>query len=159
MGREPGSAASSSTNLSVANFDLGQSQSLALGLGPLLEFPIATSTNFGPDVTQGGASGVIQAELSWGIIGLLGTYQHTLSGGGSQLTTVQPVLYYNFQQGWYFRSDAVMRTGALERSRMSLDSASRSLQSPITNASTAFMSEIADFADPFAKFGRFDSGR
>jgi hypothetical protein len=79
-----------------------------LGLGPLLEFPIATSTNFGPDVTQGGASGVIQAELSWGIIGLLGTYQHTLSGGGSQLTTVQPVLYYNFQQGWYFRSDAVM---------------------------------------------------
>jgi hypothetical protein len=52
-------------NLSVANFDLGQSRSLALGLGPLLEFPIATSSNFGPDVTQGGASGVIQAELSW----------------------------------------------------------------------------------------------
>ena len=44
-----------------------------------------------------------------GIVGLLGTYQHTLSGSGSQLTTVQPVLYYNFQQGWYFRSDAVMQ--------------------------------------------------
>jgi len=96
-------------NLSIANFDLGQSRSLSMGLGPLLEFPIATSTNFGPDVTQGGASGVIQAELNWGIVGLLATYQHTLSGAGSQLTTVQPVLYYNFQQGWYFRSDAVMQ--------------------------------------------------
>ena len=52
--------------------------------------------------------GVIQAALSWGIIGLLAQYQHTLSGAGSQLTTVQPVPFYNFPQGWYFRSDAVM---------------------------------------------------
>jgi hypothetical protein len=95
-------------NLTVGNFDLGQSQSLALGLGPLLAVPTATSTNFGPGVSQGGAAGVIQASLNWGIIGLLAQYQHTLSGVGSQLTTVQPTLFYNFPQGWYFRSDAVM---------------------------------------------------
>ena len=95
-------------NLTVGNFDLGQSQSLSLGLGPLLAVPTATSTNFGPGVAQGGAAGVIQASLNWGIIGLLAQYQHTLSGAGSQLTTVQPTLFYNFPQGWYFRSDAVM---------------------------------------------------
>ena len=95
-------------NLTVENFDLGQSQSLSLGLGPLLAVPTATSTNFGPGVAQGGAAGVIQASLNWGIIGLLAQYQHTLSGAGSQLTTVQPTLFYNFAQGWYFRSDAVM---------------------------------------------------
>jgi hypothetical protein len=95
-------------NLTVGNFDLGQSQSLAAGLGPLLAVPTATSTNFGPGVAQGGAAGVIQASLNWGIVGLLAQYQHTLSGAGSQLTTVQPTLFYNFPQGWYFRSDAVM---------------------------------------------------
>jgi hypothetical protein len=95
-------------NLTVENFDLGQSQSLSLGLGPLLAVPTATSTNFGPGVAQGGAAGVIQASLNWGIIGLLAQYQHTLAGAGSQLTTVQPTLFYNFSQGWYFRSDAVM---------------------------------------------------
>jgi hypothetical protein len=86
-------------NLSVANFDLSQSQTLSLGLGPLLAVPIASSPNFGPDVSQGGAAGVIQASLNWGIIGLLAQYQHTLSGAGSQLTTMQPVLFYNFPQG------------------------------------------------------------
>ena len=40
---------------------------------------------------------------------MLATYQHTLSGVGSELVTVQPILYYNFQQGWYFRSDAIMQ--------------------------------------------------
>jgi hypothetical protein len=86
-------------NLTVGNFDLGQSQSLSLGLGPLLAVPTATSTNFGPGVSQGGAAGVIQASLNWGIIGLLAQYQHTLSGARSQLTTVQPTLFYNFPQG------------------------------------------------------------
>src|SRR5277367_5457743 len=31
------------------------------------------------------------------------------ANSATELTTVQPVLYYNFQQGWYFRSDAVMQ--------------------------------------------------
>jgi hypothetical protein len=54
-------------------------------------------------------TGVLEARLNWGILGVLATYQHTLSGVGSELLTVQPILYYNFQQGWYFRSDAIMQ--------------------------------------------------
>jgi hypothetical protein len=96
-------------NFSLTKFDLGQSQKLIVGIGPLLAVPTATSINFGPDSTQGGAGGVIEAQLSWGIAGVLWTYQHTLSGASSELTTVQPILYYNFDHGWYFRSDAIMK--------------------------------------------------
>jgi len=97
-------------NFSLTKFALPESQVLTVGAGPLLAVPTANSPNFGPDNTvQGGAGGVIEARLNWGILGVLATYQHTLSGVGSQLVTVQPILYYNFQQGWYFRSDAVMQ--------------------------------------------------
>ena len=72
----------------------------------LMAFPTVNSPNFGPDNTvQGGAAGVLEARLNWGILGALATYQHTLSGAGSQLIAVQPILYYNFQHGWYFRSE------------------------------------------------------
>jgi hypothetical protein len=96
-------------NFSLTKFALPESQALTVGAGPLLEVPTATTSNFGPDSVQGGAAGVIEARLNWGIAGVLATYQHTLSGAGSQLITVQPILYYNFQQGWYFRSDAIMQ--------------------------------------------------
>jgi hypothetical protein len=96
-------------NFSLTKFALPESQALTVGAGPLLEVPTATTSNFGPDSVQGGAAGVIEARLNWGIAGVLPTYQHTLSGAGSQLITVQPILYYNFQQGWYFRSDAIMQ--------------------------------------------------
>jgi hypothetical protein len=95
-------------NFSLTKFALPQSQALTVGAGPLMAFPTVNSPNFGPDNTvQGGAAGVIEARLSWGILGVLATYQHTLSGAGSQLATVQPILYYNFEHGWYFRSDAI----------------------------------------------------
>jgi hypothetical protein len=47
-------------NFSLTKFDLGQSQTLTVGGGPLLAVPTATSSNFGPDSTQSGAAGVIQ---------------------------------------------------------------------------------------------------
>jgi hypothetical protein len=97
-------------NFSLTKFALPESQALTVGAGPLMAFPTVNSPNFGPDNTvQGGAAGVLEARLNWGILGVLATYQHTLSGVGSQLVTVQPILYYNFQHGWYFRSDAVMQ--------------------------------------------------
>jgi hypothetical protein len=97
-------------NFSFAKFALPESQALTVGAGPLMAFPTANSPNFGPDNTvQGGAAGIVEARLNWGILGVLATYQHTVSGVGSDLTTVQPILYYNFQQGWYFRSDAIMQ--------------------------------------------------
>ena len=97
-------------NFTLTKFALPENQALTVGAGPLLAVPTANSPNFGPDNTvQGGAAGVIEARLSWGILGVLATYQHTMSGIGSDLTTVQPILYYNFEHGWYFRSDAIMQ--------------------------------------------------
>jgi hypothetical protein len=96
-------------NFSLTKFALPESQALTVGGGPLLVVPTANSPNFGPDTLQGGAAGVLEARLNWGILGVLATYQHTLSGAGSQLITLQPILYYNFQHGWYFRSDAIMQ--------------------------------------------------
>ena len=37
-------------NFSLTKFDLGQSQTLTVGAGPLLAVPTATSSNFGPDI-------------------------------------------------------------------------------------------------------------
>src|ERR1700727_856974 len=109
-GPRTGFGALQPSNFSLPKFALPESQALPVGAGPLMAFPTVNSPNFGPDNTvQGGAAGVLEARLNWGILGGLATYQHTLSGVGSQLVTVQPILYYNFQQGWYFRSDAVMQ--------------------------------------------------
>jgi hypothetical protein len=96
-------------NFTLTKFDLPQSQTLTVGVGPLLAVPTASSTNFGPDSVQGGAAGVIEARLNWGVAGVLATYQHTLSGAGSELITVQPLLEYILGHGWYFRSSAIMQ--------------------------------------------------
>jgi len=39
---------------------------------------------------------------------VLATYQHTLWGASSELTTVQPIAYYNLKEGYYLRSSAIM---------------------------------------------------
>jgi hypothetical protein len=89
-------------NFTLTKFDLPQSQTLTVGVGPLLAVPTASSTNFGPDSVQGGAAGVIEARLNWGVTGVLATYQHTLSGADSELITVQPLLEYILGQGGTF---------------------------------------------------------
>ena len=40
---------------------------------------------------------------------MLVTYQHTLSGASSELTTVQPNVFYNLDHGYYLRSSAIMQ--------------------------------------------------
>jgi hypothetical protein len=39
---------------------------------------------------------------------VLGTYQRTVSGVSTQLTTAQPIAFYNLHSGWYLRSTAIM---------------------------------------------------
>lgn len=96
-------------NFTLTKYELNQSQTLTAGIGPLLALPTATSSNFGPRVLQGGVAGILEARLSWGIVGVLATYQHTLWGAGSEQATVQPILYYNLPRGFYLRSDAIMQ--------------------------------------------------
>jgi hypothetical protein len=95
-------------NFTLNKFDVGLPEKITFGIGPLIAPPTATSTNFGPNSVQGGVAGVIVAPQSWGMVGVLGTYQHTLSGVGSELTTLQPIVYYNLDHGYYLRSSAIM---------------------------------------------------
>lgn len=95
-------------NFSLTQLDLGLSKPVTFGIGPLLAVPTSTSRNFGPDRLQAGAGGVISAPLSWGMLGVLATYQHTLSGDSVEMTSVQPIAYYNLPDGYYLRSSPIM---------------------------------------------------
>ena len=83
---------------------------VTFGIGPLIAVPTNTSTNFGPNSLQGGVGGVIITPQSWGLLGVLVTYQHTLWGAEAlELTTVQPNVFYNLDHGYYLRSSAIMQ--------------------------------------------------
>jgi hypothetical protein len=96
-------------NLTLTQQDIGLPEKVTFGIGPLIAVPTNTSTNFGPPSLQGGAAGAIIAPQSWGLLGVLATYQHTLSGASSELTTVQPNVFYNLSHGYYLRSSAIMQ--------------------------------------------------
>jgi hypothetical protein len=98
-------------NFTLFKRDIGlyEHDPITFGIGPLVAVPTSTNTNFGTNTLQVGAAGVIIAPQSWGLLGVLGTYQHTVSGASSQLTTVQPNIYFNLHGGWYLRSSAIMR--------------------------------------------------
>ena len=70
-------------NFTLGKFDFGLPQKITFGLGPLVAIP--TSTNFGTNKLQAGAAGIILAPQSWGLLGVLGTYQQTLSGVSSHV--------------------------------------------------------------------------
>jgi hypothetical protein len=95
-------------NFTLAKFDVGLPEKVTFGLGPLIVVPTANSTAFGPSSFQGGVAGVILARQKWGMLGVLATYQHTLSGASTELTTVQPIIYYNLANGYYLRSSGIM---------------------------------------------------
>jgi hypothetical protein len=95
-------------NFSLTTVDVGLPNKVTFGGGPLIAVPTNTSANFGPNSLQGGVAGVILAPQSWGLLGVLATYQHTLWGAGSELTTVQPIAFYNLKDGYYLRSSAIM---------------------------------------------------
>jgi hypothetical protein len=95
-------------NFTLTKQDIGLPEKVTFGIGPLIAVPTATSTNFGPDSLQGGVAGAVIAPQSWGLLGVLATYQHTLWGPSSSVTSVQPNVFYNLDHGFYLRSSAVM---------------------------------------------------
>lgn len=101
-------------NFTLGKQDVGLFEPVTFGLGPLLAIPSSTSTNFGPQSLQVGGGAVIIAPQEWGLLGVLSTFQHTVSGASSAYITVQPNAYYNLSNGYYLRSSAIMEfnTGA-----------------------------------------------
>jgi hypothetical protein len=108
-GPRTGLGATQIYNFTLTTQDVGLPEKVTFGIGPLIAVPTVTSTNFGPDSLQGGAAGVIIAPQSWGLLGVLVTYQHTLSGSSSQLISVQPNIFYNVANGFYLRSSGIMQ--------------------------------------------------
>ena len=98
-------------NLTLIRRDVGlyEHEPITFGIGPLIAVPTNTNTNFGTNSLQAGAAGVILAPQPWGLLGVLPTYQRTVSGASTRLTTVQPTVFYNLHDGWYLRSTAIMR--------------------------------------------------
>jgi hypothetical protein len=95
-------------NYTLVKFDVGLPQKVTFGLGPLIAIPTSTSRNFGTNKLQAGAAGIILAPQGWGLLGVLGTYQQTLSGASSHVTVAQPLIFFNLPHGYYLRSSAAM---------------------------------------------------
>jgi hypothetical protein len=95
-------------NFTLTKQDIGLPEKVTFGIGPLIAIPTASSINFGPNSLQGGVAGVVIAPQSWGLLGVLASYQHTLWGPKSEVTSVQPNVFYNLDHGYYLRSSAVM---------------------------------------------------
>jgi hypothetical protein len=102
-------------NFTLTKQDIGLPEKVTFGIGPLIAVATNTSTNFGPNSLQGGVGGVIIAPQSWRLLGVLVTYQHTLWGASSELTTVQPNVFYNLDHGYYLRSSAIMQFNTYSR--------------------------------------------
>jgi len=95
-------------NFTLGHFDVGLPQKVTLGLGPLVAIPTSANRNFGTNALQAGAAGIILAPQSWGLLGVLATYQQTLSGVSSHATVAQPLIFFNLSHGYYLRSSAAM---------------------------------------------------
>ncbi|SPL61728.1 Possible Neuromedin U precursor [Ochrobactrum soli] len=91
-------------------FILPKHGDITFGAGPILVIPTATDDALGSGKWQVGASGVIVAPQSWGLLGGLVTYQTSFAGLGDRervsLATVEPIINYNLKDGWYLRSTA-----------------------------------------------------
>jgi hypothetical protein len=102
-------------DLTVYDFLLNHFREATIGVGPLIEAPTARGLDYGPGQWQAGAAGILLIPHHWGLLGVLSTYAHSLSGSSSsrpgQDLTVQPIVHYNFSRGLYFRSTGVWNFG------------------------------------------------
>lgn len=83
---------------------------MMLAVGPILVLPTG-NRNLGSGAWQLGVAGAVVAPQSWGILGALGTYQHSLddtySGVPVSVATFQPIVNINLPHQFYIRSSAI----------------------------------------------------
>jgi hypothetical protein len=81
------------------------------GAGPLVVVPSATHSIMGTGKWQAGAAAIGVEEWSWGLAGVVVYYSHSFAGDGSRPTvqsiTVQPLILYNLDNGYYLRSSGI----------------------------------------------------
>jgi hypothetical protein len=98
-------------DLTVYDLVLSKVHGITIGVGPLIAAPTARSEAYGSGKWQAGAAGIVISPFDWGLLGVLINYQHSFSGNNSgpvgQITTVQPIVHYNFHHGFYLRSTGV----------------------------------------------------
>ncbi len=96
----------------IYDLALHKMNQFTVGGGPLLVLPIASHKNLGDGKWQAGGAGVIVTLRSWGLMGTVIAYRHSFSGyGGSrpatELVSVQPLIHYNSNHGYYLRSSGI----------------------------------------------------
>jgi hypothetical protein len=95
----------------IYDLALHKMKKLTVGAGPLLVLPVASHANEGDGKWQAGGAAVAVTAGSWGLAGTVVTYQHSFAGGPSrptaELVTVQPLINYNLNHGYYLRSSGI----------------------------------------------------
>jgi hypothetical protein len=95
-------------NFTLKSFDLGFPYQVTLGAGPLVLTPNRSNRNFNTDRWQAGAGGVIIAPQQWGLLGMLATYQNTVSGPSWHVISILPQMFCNLSHGYYLRSSGTV---------------------------------------------------
>ena len=107
----PGGPTAGVGDLTVYDLVLSKVHGITIGVGPLIAAPTARSEAYDSGKWQAGAAGIVISPFDWGLLGVLINYQHSFSGNNSgpvgQITTVQPIVHYNFHHGFYLRSTGV----------------------------------------------------
>lgn len=93
-------------DLTIFNVPLIDLANARIGIGPLAILPTATSPALGERKWQFGAQGVASAPFAWGLLAGLVAYQQAFDGSTRSLT-VQPIFFYNLQDGFYLRSSGI----------------------------------------------------
>jgi hypothetical protein len=91
-------------------FVFGDSSSVQIGIGPQLTIPSATDDLLGTDRWQAGLVATAVKPTPAGLFGLSMQWQTSFAGpssaGDFSTFTLQPLLFFNLDAGWYLRSTA-----------------------------------------------------
>jgi hypothetical protein len=97
-------------DINMFNLFLFKAGGVELGFGPQLTMASATKDRLGTGRWQLGAAGVVISPFSWGLLGGLVTYQHSVDSHDTRPTqnnlSSQPFVIYNLPEGFYLRSTA-----------------------------------------------------
>lgn len=83
----------------------------SVGVGPVAVLPTGNRVH-GSQKWQAGASAVAAFPYSWGLLGVINIYQHSIAGKEDRddvrQLTVQPIIFFNLPKRFYLRSTGVL---------------------------------------------------